>query len=146
MRIADQLKEAQRAYRKAKIEHDRALSIDGKAKTIVLQNHIFVEEETRERITKAGRDYLMSDEDFKRFINLCYVERKKLGLDIPAENTAYYYTLPALKQAEDNLLDVAFKILPETHEDINLHEKLKEARKHWKYRQEFINLTMQLAL
>jgi hypothetical protein len=141
-----ELKRAQREYRKAKTENDRVLSIEEKAKTIVLQNNIFAEEETGKRITKPSRDYLMSDGDFKKFIDLCYIERKKLGLDVPAENTAYCYTLPALKQAEDNLLDLALQILPKVHQGINLHEKLAIARNHWKYRQEFIDLTMQLAL
>lgn len=142
----NELKRAQREYREAKAENDRALSIEEQAKAIVLQGNVFSEEETGERITKASSDFLMSDDDFKKYIDLCYIERKKLGIDVPAENTADCYTHEALRQAEDKLLDLAFKVLPKTHKGINLHEKLELVRKHWKYRQEFIDLIMQLAL
>lgn len=139
--MKQQIKQAQKEYMRALASFQASQQIDKEAKEKVLSENIFVDEETGERLIKAISDFRMSDADFSKYIELCATERVKLGLDIPAEYTADYQTRPALKEAENKLIEIAVALTPKQHKDA-----IKKASRNWKYREELIDLTLRLAL
>ena len=141
IKMKKELKKAQKEYMVAKAAHEAALAIEEEAKTNVLRDNVFHNEETGERITSTTADFLMSDSEFFQYCELVHAEMLRMGLDIPAENTADYKTRPALMAAENKLIDISIAISP-----VKIRQGLETARNNLKYRQEMIDLTLRLAL
>lgn len=92
--------------------------IDKESKTAVLIANKFYTDKTngleeKGRILTPNRDYLMTDEDFNKYLELCQIERTERGLKIPDKNlTSDYESFKDLKEAENKFVEVAFKMLP----------------------------------
>ncbi len=62
------------------------------------------------RILTENRAYLMNDEDFKKYYNLCYEEYIKAGFKIEYETCPYLIAHHELIQAENRLIKEVSKI------------------------------------
>ncbi len=138
-----ELKRLQREYRTAKTEHERTEKISQSSKNKILRENIFADELTGERILCHKSDFMMDDESFRTYCDLVFAETTRRGLVIPnADTTADYKTRPALRQAEENLLDFAIdRVLPKAQ-----REDFIQVKEHYNYRDDMLKLTMQLAL
>lgn len=134
-----ELKQAQNNYMVALAAYKASKAIETDAKTEVLKNHVFVNDETGERITSPNADFMMDDASFPQYCQYVHETMLSMGLDIPAENTADYKTRPVLRAAEEKLIDMSISIVP-----AGLHKNLNIARQNLKYRQEMIDLTLRL--
>lgn len=96
------------------------------------------------RIVKPFNSYLMSDGDFQKYLDLCYVAYKEAKIDHPEGREycpeAEYHEL--VKQSEKMLIDYAIEILPMK----NLVEKetLKKAVLSTEYRDKVLDLILRL--
>jgi len=140
---AKEFKTLQDAYLKAKAEHDKVVEIDRKVRNKVLAESEFISIDTGERITSHLSDYQMADDVFPAYCDQVYREGLEHGLDLRDPNTvADYRTRPALRKAEDNLLNFAiFEILPAEQ-----RKDFMDVRDHWKYREKMLELTARLAI
>ena len=123
----------------------------------ILAEHPFFEEEEKTamfetkgrgsrdtRILKPFDSYLMSDSDFDKYLDLCYAEYKKAGIDdkrgreyCPEAESRDLY-----KEAEKLLVEFAIEIIPDKMSEEK--QTLKEAVKMIKYRDEVLNLILSL--
>lgn len=95
------------------------------------------------RITEPRNTYLMDEKIFSDdFLEKCYAEYVKAGIAdsrgkeyIPEANAH-----DARREAEKVLLQLAIDIFP----DIPEKEMLKQASKHWKYREKMLDLILRL--
>lgn len=146
---------AQQAYIQAKAEHDTLEKLAEKIQIQVLAKHEFYTEpdddtEQPERITHPMSDYRMSDDDFIRYLKLCYAEYQKHGIAPKGYDTVVTHEAwLKLKKAEQDLIEWGYSILrkmPEYKKHANDLEALKE---HIKYnieaREKLIDLTLQLS-
>lgn len=128
------------AYIKAKWAYETTVIIEKQCKVKVLNDNIFYTEDSKERIIDYKSDFRMNDEDSEKYFKLVYEEEIKRGLDVPDYNTTVTYkTFPALKKAEDDLLNIGLYTIPE-----NERESIKKTFNHWKYRYEVLNLMVKL--
>lgn len=138
--IIKEFNKARSEYIKAKAVHEATEQIEKECKQKVLQENEFLTEDSQERITDYKSDFRMNDEASERYFKLVYEEETKRGLNIPDYNTAATYkTFPALKKAEDDLLNIGIYTIPETE-----RESIKKTFNHWKYRYEVLNLMVKL--
>lgn len=96
------------------------------------------------RILKPFDSYLMSDADFDTYLNLCYDEYKRAGIDdkrgrgwVPEAESRELYI-----EATKMLVEFGLSIIPDklTKEK----ETLKEAVKNIKYRDKILDLVLRL--
>lgn len=137
---------AQKAYEKARDEHSSMSAIEKWAQRCVLsENTFYVADEWIEgpgkgdKIMDPRSDYLMDDDSFTLYCQLVHNRLALSGYNIPLENTATYQTAPALKAAEEELIDASIPFMPAL-----AVAQLPRMRDHWKYRAELIELSKML--
>ena len=97
----------------------------------------------RKRILKPFDSYLMNDEDFQKYLDLCYEEYKKAGIDDKrgreycpeAEAENLYW------EAEKQLVLYGIDIIPDGMAE---KETLREAVKNIKYKEKVLDLILKL--
>ncbi len=124
-------------------------------KNILENNEFFESEEWTERMEKRGGNgeskrilrpfdtFLMKDEDFQKYLDLCYEEYKKAGIDdkrgkeyIPeAEAKDLYW------EAEKMLVLYGIDIIPDGMKE---KKTLREAVKNIKYKEKVLDLILRL--
>ncbi len=135
-------------YLLAVVENTRIEQIDHDSKKQVLtENHFFktscdFPEEEGERILDPKEDFLMSDDDFRHYLELCHIERTRRGLTIPEMDlSSNYKSFTAMKQAEERFVNVSLLLVPSSvRADI---EKVKNNRGLKTYKA-FIDLMLRL--
>jgi hypothetical protein len=110
----------------------------------ILAENPFYDEEEKTRISRPFNAYLMSDSDFDKYLDLCYAEYKKAGIDdkrgreyCPEAESRDLY-----KEAEKLLVEFAIEIIPDKMSEEK--QTLKEAVKMIKYRDKVLNLILSL--
>lgn len=124
-------------------------------KNILANNEFFESEEWTERMKKRGENgeprrilrpfdtFLMKDEDFQKYLDLCYEEYKRAGIDdkrgkeyIPeAEAKDLYW------EAEKQLVLYGIEIIPDGMKE---KETFREAIKNIKYKGKVLDLILRL--
>lgn len=144
------LAKLQRVYLKAKKDHLAMELLEKQLKNKVLSENVYMIEEEHangravERIIRAESDFLMSDVDFEDYCQKLYQEAISARINLPDSNHTFTWeTYPALKNAENNLLDWVRKNVPGERPELT-KESIEKMASHWKYRQELIDLTLQL--
>lgn len=96
------------------------------------------------RILKPFDSYLMSDADFDKYLDLCYEEYKKAGIDdkrgrewVPEAESRELYI-----EATKMLVEFGLSIIPDRF--ATEKETLKEAVKNIKYRDKVLDLVLRL--
>ena len=151
---AQEIRTAQEAYYIAKAAEDSIKSIaEDIQRGILSKNEYFVAADlwngnrrgmTERRITEPRRTYLMDEEVLiNDFLPKCYEKYQAAGI---ADDRCEEYCPEARaadkrKAAEQKLLSLAVDILPECEEK----DILKTAVNHWKYRDEILQIILQLA-
>ena len=111
-----------KAYKKALAEEDRIIKKQEEIQNNILKNFVFYTsaenanrfEEKVERIIRPFDTYMMSEEDFKEYEELCYGEFVRAGIANP-KGIGWVCEEFAKKErqiCEDNLLDLMRKIVP----------------------------------
>lgn len=97
-----------------------------------------------QRILKPFDSYLMSDDDFNKFLDLCYAEYCKAGINdergreyCPEAKSNDLY-----REAEKMLVEFAIDIIPDELQTVK--EKLKQAVKNVKWRDKVLELVLRL--
>lgn len=139
------LKQLQKDVRESAIKLENRKSLETRVKTEILYDNVYMtkpkEEEKQSRILDPIGDFRMSDEDFKDYCIKVYDRLVQAGAtDIPDYNTtATANQETALKAAENAMLDAFLPLVPKS-----LQGALDKARNDYKYRQELINITLQV--
>ena len=97
---------------------------------------------TQTRITRPFDTYKMTDTDFQDYLEKCYNLYLIDGIAHP-KGKGYIPEAPAeetRREAENYLLDVFEKITP----DSICHEEYEQMRIHWKYREQLIELALNI--
>ena len=148
----EKITEAQKAYLIAKAEEEtiKEIAEDIQRKILARGNYTVCDEfskhrEVNIRITKPRHAYLMDETIFNNdFLDKCYAEYKKAGI-ADSRGKTYIPEAEAHEkrvQTENKFLQIAIDILPdEMQEEKNI---LRQASKHWKYRDEILNLILKL--
>lgn len=96
------------------------------------------------RTTRPFDSYLMKEDDFQRYLDLCYAVYKEAKIDHPKGREycpeAEYYEL--MKKSESMLIDYAIEILPSNY--TNEKETLRMAVSNLKYREKVLDLILSL--
>ncbi|MGN1303812.1 MAG: hypothetical protein ACI4YB_02125 [Oscillospiraceae bacterium] len=151
---AQEIRTAQAAYLIAKAAEDSIKSIAEEIQRGILsEGDYFVAADlwdtnrrgmTERRITEPRRTYLMDEEIFiNDFLPKCYEKYQTAGIadDRGEEYCPEARATDKRKAAEQKLLSIAVDILPECEEK----DILKTAVNHWKYRDEILQIILQLA-
>lgn len=146
-------------YKKARITYFKALALnetikklDAESRKEVLKNNTFkISKEWNEKqnkrdikrkdiITNPINDYLMTNRDFKIYLDLCHKERTKRGLNIPNKDlTSDYKSFELLKTAEKEFINVVFETLPKS-----LTDGLKDIKNHYSLYKKFLDFSLKL--
>ncbi len=122
----------------------------------ILEKHHFCEDTEKSKIfSERGRgkedtrilnpfdSYLMSDSDFEKYLDLCYAEYQKAGIDdkrgrcyIPEAESREHYS-----EARKMLVDFGISIIPD---EMTEKETLRNAVKNIKYRDKVLELVLTL--
>ena len=113
------LKEAKYAYLKTKAVHDTIKKIDLECKNAVLASNNFeyakewLEYENKEFIRDGKLDYLMTNKDFKTYLDLVHIERGNRGIKtVNAETCPLHPSFDLMCKAKQKFIEVAFQGLP----------------------------------
>ena len=147
---AEEIRTAQKAYITAKAAEEAIKEISEDIQRKILAENVYTvspEFQNRrgigERVTDPKHTYLMDEEAFiNDFLDKCYAEYQKAGI---ADSRGKEYIPEAVARdtrldAEKALIEIAIDILP----DISEKETLREAAKHWKYREKILELILRL--
>jgi len=144
-----EFEESRMTYFKARALHETITEVDTESKNFVLAHNEFKYSAKWKdrRIKKEGlfirdckEDYLMSNEDFKKYMGLCHKERTKRGLNVPSEELCSdYESWKILKEAEDVFIDVALKIVPSRWQ-----KDLQGIKTMYPGREKFLELSLRL--
>ena len=147
---SEEIRTAQRAYITAKAAEETIGEIAEDIQRKILAENVYTvspEFKNRrgigERIIDPKHAYLMNEEAFiNDFLDKCYAEYQKVGI---ADGRGKEYMPEAVARdtrldAEKALIQLAIDILP----DIPEKETLREAAKHWKYREQILELILRL--
>lgn len=100
-------------------------------------------DEVEKRIETESRSFLMSDEDFQKFLDLCYEEYKRAGIEdkrgkeyCPEAEVHNLYW-----EAEKQLVLYGIELIPDGMRE---KETLREAIKNVKYKEKVLNLILRL--
>ena len=150
-RQIQRLSNLQHHYRTAKAAHEAALEIGRQAQAAVLAAKDYRSTWTGtehdpahrgERITEIINSCDMSDTDFERYVQQVHAARVEMGLSIPsAEYSCDYATRPALRAAEDALIDWAIETAPAEYRDA-----LAKGRTHHRHRATLLDLATRVAI
>lgn len=100
------------------------------------------EDEPGRRITDPKGDFEMSETDMKDYIKKLYTEYLKAGI---ADDRGEGY-IPSARarearhEAENALLDIVIELFKGTEYE----DAIRRATKHWKYREQLLDITMKL--
>lgn len=123
-------------------------------KDILLNNEFYISDEyiecgfsgqtAKERITRPFDSFLMSDNDFEKYLDLCYAGYQKAGIDdkrgkeyCPDAEARELY-----KETEKQLVLYAIDIIPASM--VEVKETLAETVKIVKYRDKVLDLILRL--
>lgn len=109
-----------------------------------MKENIFVSDDTDpvepgKRILSHVGDFTMSETDFERYCKLVWAEQIKAGLNVPDWNTTEdWETRPALRKAENGLIDFGLNNIPVSE------ETKKKMKMDYVTREKMIDLAMRL--
>ena len=109
---------------------------DTESKKAELNDHEYFEEESHERITDPIADFLMSEQDFEKYINQVYARNCAKGFDSGSAGTTFWHIQKAVYDAEDALIDVIGAELPKHYTP----DMIKTVKASPKYRKEFLSI------
>jgi hypothetical protein len=134
------LKSLQDRYYKVKMWHDAKKMTSEANELKVLSDNKFFDEDGN-RILKYS--WKIADEnEFRRFLDLLFEANKKSGIPVTnPELVAEYKEKQELQELEKRLLEFQLTITPK-----NIVEDIKRAHRHWKYREECLDLILRLAV
>lgn len=112
---------------------------DTESKTEELNDHEYFEEETCKRITDPIADFLMSEQDFEKYIERVYARNCAKGFDSGSAGTTFWHIQKPVYDAEDALIDVIGAELPEHYTP----DMIKTVKSSPKYRKEFLSIICQ---
>ena len=108
-------------------------SIDTDTKLEILQNNIFIEEESGKRIKEINADFLMSESDFEKYAKLIYTRNCEKGIDSGSWELNFWDIHKAVYSAEDALIDAIAEDVPQYTPDV-----IKEVKTNNKMREKFL--------
>jgi len=137
--LRKQIKTKQQEYLLLKAAIMAAEEIEKENKVKILKENVFVDDEGI-RVTNPDNDWLIKDNTFIEYLKMVAEANKKSGLKIEDYNKVIALEeKEALKKVENELLELQLKITP-----ANIVEDIKKAQKHWKYREEALDLILRL--
>ncbi len=137
--LRKQIKTKQQEYLLLKAAIMAAEEIEQENKLRILSENVFIDDEGV-RVTDPGKDWLIEDTSFIRYLKMVAEENRKAGLKVNNyDEVIALEEKEALKKVENELLELQLKITP-----ANIIENIKKAQQHWKYRDEAINLILRL--
>lgn len=145
-KLKEGLNTVQMNYAKALAYYEKMKDLDFEIKNKVLKDNDFFEEGTTRRIIEPKRDYLMSDKDFENYLDLCYNEQRKKGLNFKRDEVITELARELLVDAEEALLDWGESIVAK-HNDPRLPVKTFQDLRNNRVlstRQKLVDLTMKL--
>ena len=155
---AEEIVSAIKEYRRTKAELDSVIEKATEIQERILAENVYnVSPEIAEQLDEAGKahgrrftthritrpfdSYMMTDSDHMDYLNKCYVEYCKAGIedDRGCEYIPEAREKEAHRNAENHLLDV-FQIIAVTISP----EDFQMMRTHWKYRERLIQLALDM--
>lgn len=129
--------------------YETLLEIEKEVREKVLEENAFYPSERmikeleaeNERLT-IDNDYFMSEEDLDKYLDLCFIEYKKLGVENKKGKNYIIYAeeKEKMKRTENNLIDFIIGIVP-----LELQKLFNKYKFHWKYREQLLNLALELS-
>lgn len=139
LKITDMPKNVEKAIADVivkKSEWETINKIDQENRRKILQNNIFKDEESGERILNTNDDFMMSESDFEKYCKLAYSENLKSGIDSGGWEFNFFPYEKAVWDAEDKFIDEIAKDISEF-----TPEKVKITKTDRKYREKFLKIT-----
>jgi hypothetical protein len=137
--LRKQIKTKQQEYLILKAAIMAAEEIEQENKLRILSENVFIDDEGV-RVTDPGKDWLIEDTSFIRYLKMVAEENRKAGLKVNNyDEVIALEEKEALKKVENELLELQLKIIP-----AGIKENIKKAQQHWKYRDEALNLILRL--
>jgi hypothetical protein len=137
--LRKQIKTKQQEYLLLKAAIMAAEEIEEENKVKILKENVFVDDEGV-RVTDPGKDWLIEDTSFIRYLKMVAEENRKAGLKVNNyDEVIALKEKQALKKVENELLNLQLEITP-----ANIIEDIKKVHNHWKYRDEALNLILRL--
>lgn len=137
--LKKQIKKKQQEYLFLKAAIMAMEEIDTESKQRVLKKYKFIDDEGK-RITDPKQDWRMKDDLFRAYLKVVMRENIDAGLKIDSyEMVIAWRQKEELKKVEDELLELQLQTIP-----TNLIESIKKAQKHWKYKDEALDLILRL--
>ena len=107
-----------------------------RATTEILNENVFTEEESGNRITEPFGDFMMSESDFTRYCELVYARNLEKGLDSGGAGTTFWSVKKAMFDAEDAYIDAVAIDIPQFTPD-----QVRRLKSSPKWRAEFFKIT-----
>jgi len=137
--LRKQIKTKQQEYLLLKAAIMAAEEIEEENKVKILKENVFIDDEGV-RVTDPGKDWLIEDTSFIRYLKMVAEENRKSGLKVNNyDEVIALEEKEALKKVENELLELQLIITP-----ANIIEDIKKAQQHWKYRDKAIDLILRL--
>lgn len=138
---------AKKNYQTAKVNYEMVLKLKKECQEKVLSENEFYTTEG-EKVNLLN-DFLIDDDNFVKYLKLCFEEYKNAGLNPKHYNNAIDYPyMTQLRKAEDNLIEWGkSKIKKLAAYQLNakdLENLYKEIKHNFKIREKVINLTMSI--
>lgn len=102
----------------------------------ILNENVFTEEESGDRITEPFGDFMMSETDFTRYSELVYARNLEKGLDSGGVGITFWEVHKALYDAEDAYIDAVAADIPAL-----TPEQVQQLKSSPKWREEFFRIT-----
>lgn len=97
----------------ARAEWEVINGVDTESKTEILNETIFNEDDSGERITNPRDDFMMTEQDFAKYISLVYARNCKKGFDSGAVGLNLWPFQKAVFDSEDALIDAVGADIPQ---------------------------------
>jgi len=134
------IRRLQAEYMIAKAEYVTIKQISDNNSLRVLADHEFFDDNGNRVLEYDWR--IEGEEQFNRYLELLFIENKKSGLWVDDPNKVPWADAwKKLKEVEKELLRMQLETLPE-----GLKQPIEKAQRHWKYRDECIDLMVRLAI
>lgn len=134
------LKSLQDRYHKVKMWHDAKKMTSKNNELKILAKNEFFDEDGNRVLDEAYK--MADDKDFVRFLHMLFEANKKSGIPVTdPELVAEYKEKQELQELEKQLLEFQLTITPNS-----IVEDIKRAHRHWKYREECLDLILRLAV
>lgn len=96
----------------ARAKWETVKEIDKETRIKVLSDNIFTDEETGERIVTPNADYLMSEDNFKKYLMMVYEINFDKGIDSGGWELNFWPVQKAVYDAEDAFIDAISEDIP----------------------------------